>query len=180
FDPADFEPSPYAAVPAFPDLPMEEVYPRDKAADYEEVLYRRFGKGRAVYFCGDPDRCYWDYLLPDERRLLVNSLRWAIAEDDAVRVKGPGLIDVTLWENEQGLMLHLVNLTSVHAMRGPAEEILPLSGIEIEIRNDLVNGAEVKSLENEAVFSEKGEKYTKVTLPVLKLHEVLVFGKKER
>lgn len=174
FDPADFEPSPYATVPAFPDLPMEEVYPRETPADYEEVLYRKVGKGRAVYFCGDPDRCYWDYLLPDTKRLLVNSVRWAIRGDDAVRVKGPGFIDVTLRQSAKGLTVHLVNMTAVHAMRGPAEEILPLQGIEVLVRSDLMETQTVISLENAAITFEKGVKYTKITLPMLKLHEVLV------
>ena len=173
FDPADFEPSPYAAVPAFPDLPMEEVYPRRIPADYEEVLYRRYGKGRAVYFCGDPDRCYWDYLLPDMKRLLMNSVRWAVRGEDAVRVTGPGFIDVTIRQNTEGLTIHLVNMTTAHAMRGPAEEILPLTGIEVLVRNDLAGGGEVRSLEDTPLRAERGERYMKITLPVLQLHEVL-------
>lgn len=174
YDPSDFEPSPYEAVPAFPDLPMEEVYPRGIPADYEEVLYRRYGKGRVIYFCGDPDRCYWDYLLPDMKRLLVNSVRWAVRGEDAVRVTGPGFIDVTIRQNAEGLTVHLVNMTTAHAMRGPAEEILPLTGIEVLVRNDLAGGGEVRSLEDTPLRVERGERYTKITLPVLQLHEVLV------
>ena len=75
WDPKDTEPSPFRAVPAFPDLPMEEVYPRDVPADYEEVLLRRTGWGRTVYFPGDIDRCYWASLLPDQRRMMINALR---------------------------------------------------------------------------------------------------------
>lgn len=175
FDSADFEPSPYQAVPAFPDLPMEEVYPRDVPADYEEVLYRRVGKGRVVFFDGDIGRCYWDYLLVDYRRLIANSVRWAIQCKDAVRVEGMGLIDVTAWRNEEGLMIHLVNMTTTNAMRGPASEILPMSNITVKVRNDLIRGQHVISLENESVQVERGEEYTSVTLPVLKLHEVVVF-----
>ncbi len=175
FDPADFEPSPYRAVPAFPDLPMEEVYPRDVPAGYEEVLYRRVGKGRVVFFDGDIGRCYWDYLLVDYRRLIANSVRWAIQGQDAVRVEGKGLMDVTAWRNGEGLMIHLVNMTTTNAMRGPASEILPLNGITVQVRNDLIKGNRVISLENESVRAERGEEYTRVTLPALRLHEVVIF-----
>lgn len=175
FDPADFEPSPYRAVPAFPDLPMEEVYPRDVPADYEEVLYRRVGKGRVVFFDGDIGRCYWDYLLVDYRRLIANSVRWAIRGRDAVRVEGRGLIDVTAWRNEEGLMIHLVNMTTTNAMRGPASEIIPLGDITVKIRNDLIRGSQVLSLENKEIQVESGAEYTVVTLPGLRLHEVVIF-----
>lgn len=175
FNPADFEPSPYQAVPAFPDLPMEEVYPRDVSADYEEVLYRKVGKGRVVFFDGDIGRCYWDYLLVDYRRLITNSVRWAINCKDAVRVEGMGLIDVTAWRNREGLMIHLVNMTTTNAMRGPASEILPMSNITVKVRNDLIKGNNVISLENESVKVELRDEYTCVTLPVLKLHEVVIF-----
>lgn len=175
FNPADFEASPYQAVPAFPDLPMEEVYPRDVPADYEEALYRKVGKGRVVFFNGDLGRCYWDYLLVDYRRLISNSVRWAIEGKDAVRVEGSGLIDVTAWRNEEGLMIHLVNMTTTNAMRGPASEILPMPNITLKVRNDLIKGDKVLSLENVAVTVERGDEYTSVTLPVLKLHEVVIF-----
>ena len=177
FDRSDFEPSPFAAVPAFPDLPMEEVYPRERVADYEEVLFRTVGKGRAVYFSGDIGRCYWDFLLPDQRKMMVNAVRWAVRGDDPVRVSGSGFVDVTLWENGEWLVLHLVNLTSVRAMRGPAEEILPLQGITVEIRNNLIESCSFRSLENKAILTEHGEKYTKFFLPELQLHEILVFSK---
>ncbi len=180
WDPADFEESPYFAVPAFPDLPMEEVYPRDEVADYEEVLFRSYGKGRVAYFCGDIGRCYWDYLLVDHRRMMADAVRWTIAGEDTVRVSCPGLVDVTLWQNEEGLMIHLVNLTTIHAMRGPAEEILPLANVTMEIRKDLLpsgtnGGVKPRVLENSAVTVEEKETCIKVTLPTLKLHEVIVF-----
>ncbi|MBR5743042.1 MAG: beta-galactosidase trimerization domain-containing protein, partial [Clostridia bacterium] len=91
WEPEDFEESPFRAVPAFPDLPMEEVYPRSAPADYRDVFFRKTGKGRVAYFPGDIDRCYWDYLLPDHRRLMTNAVRWAISGDDAARVSAPGL-----------------------------------------------------------------------------------------
>ena len=174
WDPAGFEESPFRAVPAYPDLPMEEVYPRDVPADYEEVFFRKTGKGRAVYFPGDIDRCYWDYLLPDLKRVMTGAVRWAIEGADAVRVTCPGLVDVTLWENPEGLAVHLVNLTSVHAMRGPAEELLPLSELRVDVRNDLIPEGKAFALEAGKVTLIKGEKYSSLLLPKLMLHEVLI------
>lgn len=173
-DLSGFEPMPFAAVPAYPDLPMEEVYPRDIPADYEEVLYRRFGAGRVVYFPGDIDRCYWDYLLGDHRKLLQNSVRWALSGNDLLRLNGPGFVDTTVFENREGVIVHLVNMTTHHALRGAAEEVLPLQGLVLKLRNDLIPEGRVKSLENKEVTVERGEAYTVVRIPELKLHEVLV------
>ena len=178
YDPANLEASPFAAVPAFPDLPMEEVYPRDVKADYEEVLYRSFEKGRVVYFPGDIDRCYWDYLLGDWRKLLANSVRWAIRGREPVRVKCSGFVDTTVWENAEGVMIHLVNMTTPHAMRGPAEEILPVPEPEIEVRNDLAEAGLPRALENRILSVSRDEAYTTIRLDRLRLHELLVFEKK--
>lgn len=116
----DFEPSPFRAVPAYPDLPMEEVYPRDAPADYEEVVYRKHGKGRVAYFCGDIGRCFWDYLTADHQRLIANSIRWCLNGDEMVMLEGSGLIDMTVWKNNEGLIIHLVNMTTVNAMLSTA------------------------------------------------------------
>ncbi len=174
YNPDDFESSPYCAVPAFPDLPMEEVYPREVPADYEEVFFRKYGAGRVVYFPGDLDRAYWDYLLPDHRKLLRNSVRWAIGGDDPIRLYAAGFIDVTVFENEEGVIIHLVNMTTVHAMRGPAEEILPVSDLKLEIRNDLVGSGDFQTMEGTILSVTRDETYTTVRLDRLELHEMII------
>ena len=43
-------------------------------------------------------------------------------ESPGVRVEGPGLLDVTVWRQENSATLHLVNLTNPMAMRGFVRE----------------------------------------------------------
>lgn len=170
----DFEPSPFKPVPAYPDLPMEECYPRwDLKAEYEEVLCRKYGKGRVIYMCGDLDRSFWDYLAPDTRKVLTNSVRWLLDGNDIIRVEGSGLIDATIWENDNCKSIHLVNLTSVNAMRGMAHEVLPLHDVVLYVRKDFIGDLKATGYENPELTVECAGDYAKITIPVLKLHELI-------
>ena len=60
---------PLTRVPSYPDLPMEDVYPREAKTDIAEVYLREVGKGRVAYFPGDIDRTFWEVLDPDHGRL---------------------------------------------------------------------------------------------------------------
>ncbi|MGI6725715.1 MAG: beta-galactosidase trimerization domain-containing protein [Christensenellales bacterium] len=171
----DFESSPFHAVPAYPDLPMEEVYPRNKPADYEEVLFRKQGKGRVVYYCGDIGRSFWDYLTVDHQRLIENSVRWCMNGEAPVTLEGSGLIDITVWRNTEGLSIHLVNMTTVNAMRGPAREIIPVQDLVLHVRNDLAGEASVVfSHENSDLQTKRMDNYITIGIPKLKLHELIV------
>ena len=48
--------APLTRIPSYPDLPMEEVYPRVPKTDVPEVYLRELGSSRIVYFPGDIDR----------------------------------------------------------------------------------------------------------------------------
>lgn len=169
--------NPFNAVTPYPDLPMEEVYPRVEKADYEEVIYNEYGKGRTAYFAGDIDRCYWKYLATDHKKLISNTVRWGLRGEDVLVLNGSGYVDVTLWENKEGIIIHLVNMTTIHAMRGVADEIIVLKDLTLDIRNDLINNGDVKirSLESaEDLSIERGAKYSKIKISQLKLHDVIV------
>ena len=57
-----------------------------------------------------------------------------------------------------------------------AETILPLPEVTLEVRNDLIKEGRVRSLENGSVSVERGAHYTRIRLPELKLHELLVLN----
>ncbi len=59
---ADVRYSPLTLVPSYPDLPMEEVYPRVERTDTPGVYARETGKGRVIYFPCDIDRTFWEVL----------------------------------------------------------------------------------------------------------------------
>jgi hypothetical protein len=122
---SDF-PSPVTLIPSYPDLPMEEVYPRVEDSNIRELYLREIGSSRLVYFPGDIDRTFHQILCSDHARLLNNSVRWALNEEPFAEVSGPGVIDVTVWRQEHSMTVHLVNLTNPMLMKGPFRELIPV------------------------------------------------------
>ncbi len=74
---------PLTLIPSYPDLPMEEVFPRVPKTDIPEVFVREVGRGRVVYFPWDIDRTFWEVLAPDHGKLLRNAVDWAVNEPPA-------------------------------------------------------------------------------------------------
>ena len=115
-------------IPSYPDLPMEKVFPRQPKTDIAGVYLRELDSppaGRVVYFPWDIDRTFWEVLSVDHLKLLHNAVTWATDEEPVVTVTGPGVLDVTVWQQKDTLTVHLVNLTNPMMMKGPVREILP-------------------------------------------------------
>jgi hypothetical protein len=125
---------PLTLIPSYPDLPMEEVYPRVAKTDIPEVFVREPGKGRVVYFPWDIDRTFWEILSPDHGKLLANAVDWAANESRPVSVTGPGTLDVTVWKQKDSITVHLVNLTNSMMMKGPLREFIPIPAQKVVIR----------------------------------------------
>ena len=51
-----------------------------------------------------------------------------------VTVSGPGILDVTYWQQKNSLTVHLVNLTNPMMMKGPIREILPVGEQSLVLR----------------------------------------------
>jgi hypothetical protein len=135
--------SPVTLIPSYPDLPMEDVYPRIPETEIRELYLRDTGKGRIAYFPGDIDRTFWQILSEDHGKLLRNTIRWALNEEPIVEVKGPGIIDVTAWRQKDSMTVHLVNLTNPMMMKGPFREFIPVDE-EVVIR--IPDGAKIKDI----------------------------------
>ncbi|TCV74547.1 beta-galactosidase-like protein [Neorhizobium sp. R1-B] len=132
-EPTDGADTPFLYVPDFPDLPMEEVYPR-KAPEGAAVIARETGKGgRTVYIPWNIGEIFWEVFAIDHGRLIANAVRWALGKTSRVTVEGPGVIDLALRENEQGLALSLFNLTNPMMMKGPIRENLPLAAQTVSV-----------------------------------------------
>ncbi|MDR3700364.1 MAG: beta-galactosidase trimerization domain-containing protein [Candidatus Sulfopaludibacter sp.] len=125
---------PLTLIPSYPDLPMEEVYPRVARTDIPEVFLRETGKGRVVYFPWDIDRTFWDVLSPDHGKLLRNAVDWAANEPRPVTVTGLGTLDITIWQQKDSVTVHLVNLTNPMMMKGPIREFIPIPPQKVAIR----------------------------------------------
>ena len=151
-------PGPVTLIPTYPDLPMEDVYPRKPDTDIRELYLREYGKGRVAYFPGDIDRSFWQILSADHSKLLRNTILWALNEDPVVEVKGPGVIDVTVWRQKDSMTVHLVNLTNPMMMKGPFRELIP---VDLEVSLPVPEGF-IKDSVNLLVINRK---------PVYKINE---------
>ncbi|QMU30403.1 beta-galactosidase trimerization domain-containing protein [Adhaeribacter radiodurans] len=150
-------PSPVTLVPSYPDLPMEDVFPRKPDTDTRELYLREVGKGRIAYIPGDLDRAFWQIMSSDHGKLLRNTIRWALNEAPLVDVTGPGIIDVTAWQQKNSMTVHIVNLTNPMLLKGPFRELIPVDA-QVSIRvpkNKKVTGVHLLLSEQKPAFTIK-------------------------
>ncbi|MFN0106767.1 MAG: beta-galactosidase trimerization domain-containing protein [Bryobacteraceae bacterium] len=164
--------APLTLVPSYPDLPMEEVYPRQHQTEQPECYAREEGKARVVYFPFDLDRTFWEVLSPDHAKLLRNAVEWATNEAPVVEVKGKGLLDVTVWRQKSSITVHLVNLTNPMMMKGPYRETFPVGPLTVFVPG--VRPKKVQLLTAGGAVNWRAERGgATVTVPVLELHEAV-------
>ncbi len=161
-------------IPSYPDLPMEKVFERQPRPNIPQVFLRESGRGRVVYFPWDIDRTFWEILDVDHGKLLHNAVTWATNEVQPVTVAGPGVIDVTLWEQKNSLTVHLVNLTNPMMMKGPIREIIPVGPQSVSILMGDRRAKAVRLLVSGATpaFRESGGRL-EVAVPSIGEHEVV-------
>ena len=168
-------PSPVTLIPSYPDLPMEDVYPRVARTEIREVYLRDLGKSRVVYFPWDIDRTFWDVMCVDHLRLLRNAIAWATNEPPPVEVDGPGVLDVTIWRQRQSMTVHLVNLTNPMMMKGPLREAIPVGPLRVRVR--LPVGTTAKKIQlltaGTSVTVQQRDGIVSLTVPTVEVHEVV-------
>jgi len=170
-----FPVKPVTLIPAYPDLPMEEVYPRQDHTGIAELYLRSYGAGRVAYFPWDIDATFWDLLTLDHLRLFINTLDYVHQEERLLTLKGPGAFDIAVWRQEKSLTIHLVNMTNPMCMEGPVRELLP--SFPQELCFNMPEG--LKPREVKLLSTGKPVQYTfegrklKVTVPSFLDHEVI-------
>jgi len=171
----DYPNPPLTLIPSYPDLPMEEVYPRVPDSGLPGVFLRESGASRVVYFPWDIDRTFWEVMAVDHGKLLRNAVEWVTNEEPPVSVNGAGVLDVTVWRQKDSMTVHLVNLTNPMMMKGPYRELIPAP--EQTVRVKLPSGGKAKkvqllvSAQTPRVQEQPG--IVQVTLPSILLHEVI-------
>lgn len=172
---ANFPVKPLTLIPSYPDLPMEELYPRQPRTDIAEAYVREIGASRIVYFPWDIDRSFWEFMSPDHGQLLVNAVRWAAGPTQPLRIEGPGILDVSIFRQATSLTVHLVNLTNPMMMKGPFREIIPVG--EQRVQFILPAGAVPKRVH--LLTADRTPEFSvasgilSVTVPSIALHEVI-------
>jgi hypothetical protein len=128
---------PFLFVPDFPDLPMEEVYPRLDPSGAAVVARDHPSGGRTVYIPWNVGGTFWQVLAADHQRLIENAVRWALGRRPQLEVTGRAVLDVALREGSDQHMVALVNLANPMMMKGPIREIYPVGQqvVSMEVPN---------------------------------------------
>ena len=167
--------SPLTIVPSYSDLPMESVFPPQVSTRDPGVFFTTSGRARVVYFPGDIDRTFWDVLDVDHAHLLRNSVLWATNETAPVTVEGPGVLDISVWEQSSSMTVHLVNLTNPMMMKGPVREIIPVGQQHLRIQipeGRRVQGAKLL-VTGKTIPLRTEQASILLDLPSINLHEVV-------
>ena len=173
--PAQAFPSPLTLIPSYPDLPMEDVYPRVARTETRELYLRDLGRSRVVYFPWDIDRTFWDVLGTDHLQLLKNAVSWACNEPSPAEVDGPGVLDVTAWRQRTSMTVHIVNMTNPMMMKGPLRETIPVGPLTARIR--IPEGSRPVKVQlltlGRSVVADVRNGVLRVTVPTVDTHEVI-------
>lgn len=131
-------------VPDYPDLPMEEVYPRGGEGPPAVVALEHASGGRSVYFSFDVGAIYWRALQADHGQLIAQAVRWACGpQGPDVSVSGAGLADIAAWRSPsrtdvpsdvEERAVAIVNLNTPGAMRGQIHELHPITEQLVGVR----------------------------------------------
>jgi hypothetical protein len=121
-------------IPAFPAFPPETAWMREPRTDIPGLVINERSERRVAFVPADLDRRFAIDNMSDHGDLLANLVRWAARDSIPLRVNGPGLIDVELYQQPGRLILHLVNLTGAGSWRAPAEEVIPVGPLLVSVR----------------------------------------------
>ncbi len=162
-------------IPTYPVHPPEKVYPEPKSTDVS-IAFCQERNGRTIYLAMDVDAAYWRSRLPDHQRLLLNALHWVRKETPLpVTVEGDGLVEVTVWQQEHSITVHLVNLTNPNLFGGPVTNLIPLGEQRVEFvlpKGQIPKGVRLLRLGVTLPFDCQGER-VQVTVPQLVDHEIV-------
>lgn len=125
--------TPFLTVPDFPDLPMEEVYPRLSATDPAVITRETEAGGRTVHIPWNIGATFWEVLAQDHQRLIENAVRWALNGPSMVEVTGPGVLDIGVRTAPGACLVTLVNLTNPMMWKAPIRDIYPVGAHEVSI-----------------------------------------------
>lgn len=169
-------PLPVTLVPTHPDLPMEEVYPRQPVTRIPDLCLRESRRGgRVAYFPGDIGRAFWDMLDGDHLTLLRNVFDWATEEERPATVTGNGVLDLAYWRQHDSVALHLVNLTNPMMMKGPVRSLWPVGEQQVRLR--LPEGARPRAVKLLTAGSSPRYDFANgvvtLTVPSIELHEIV-------
>ena len=166
---------PFLYVPDFPDLPMEEVYPRQAPQGAAVVARQHPGGGRTVYIPWNIGAILKEVLALDHSRLIANAVRWALGKRPDVEIAGPEPLDLAVRESADGMAVILHNLSNPMMMKGPIREVFPAGRQQLSVavpRGKVFAGARLLVAGGEASATVSGGR-VEIEVPGLDTLEVV-------
>jgi hypothetical protein len=166
-------------IPLFPISPPESVWMREPRTDIPGLIVNEPpGGGRVVFLPADLDRRHGRDNLPDHGNLLANLVHWTARENLPLQVGGAGFVDCHLYQQQNRLVLHLVNLTNAGTWRAPVDELIRIGPLSVRLKlPDDVRGSRVQLLVSKASTKAAAKNgWLHFELPTILDHEVAVIG----
>nr|WP_235936101.1 hypothetical protein [Devosia aurantiaca] len=132
-DAHDSTEQPFLFVPQFPDLPMEEVYPREAPRGGAVIARSHQGGGRTVFIPWNIGATFWQVLAGDHGKLIANCVDWALGKRRDVEIEGRGVVDLALRQGDGTTVLLINNLTNPMMMKGPIREVFPIGPLTVSL-----------------------------------------------
>ena len=177
-EPAPGTTVPLTFVPSFPIYPPETAWMRD-VENREPALVLRdplTQGGRVGYLAASLDHAFGKHNLPDHGDLLANLIRWAADGRIPLSVVGRGLLDCHLYQQDNRLVLHLVNLSHPGTWRAPLHDLIPVGPFEIAAQLPAaVRGRAARCLvSDQSVAVTVAEGWVRFEVDSIADHEVVV------
>ncbi|MGD0614884.1 MAG: Tat pathway signal protein, partial [Verrucomicrobiota bacterium] len=164
-------------IPSFPVSPPESVWMREPRTDIPGLLVNEVrDRGRVAFLPADLDRRFGRDNLPDHVNLMANLVRWAAHETIPLNVEGAGFVDCHLYQQQNRLVLHVVNLTNTGTWRAPVDELIPVGPLRARVRLPTgVRGNRIRLLVSKrSLKASVKDGWTRFDLPTVIDHEVAV------
>jgi hypothetical protein len=166
-------------IPAFPAFPSESVWMRQPRTDIPGLIVNEAGgHGRVAFLPADLDRRYGRDNLPDHGNLLANLVHWTARENLPLQVGGAGFVDCHLYQQQDKLVLHLVNLTNAGTWRAPVDELIRIGPLSVRVQLPVgVRGNHIQLLVSKAsTKAAVKNSWLHFDIPTILDHEVAVIG----
>jgi hypothetical protein len=166
-------------IPAFPISPPESVWMREPRTEIPGLIVNEpHGGGRVAFLPADLDRRFSRDNLPDHGNLLANLVHWTARDNFPLQVEGAGLVDCHLYQQQNKLVLHLVNLTNAGTWRAPVDELIPVGPLSVRVKlPDGIHGNRLRLLvSNRSPKTTVRNGWTHFELATVLDHEVVVIG----
>ncbi|WP_238368550.1 alpha-amylase family protein [Mesobacterium pallidum] len=125
--------APLLYVPDFPDLPMEEVYPRDAPVAPALIARETPAGGCTVHIPWNIGATFHEVMAADHQRLIENAVRWCLGKTPEAEVTADGVVDLALREGRDETLALVTNLTNPMMMKGPLRRLYPVSNVQLHI-----------------------------------------------